>query len=108
MSISLIISNPVDNEQRQINIPVATESFFNNHWLPATRILKLTLIPMFSFGFEIGEEELPDVLAELKALKSWAAEQNQSTETHQILDRADRLLQELPKIVSSQIKVFIG
>lgn len=108
MSISMIVSNPVVEEQQQVNIPVATDKFFKDFWMPMAESLRLTYVPLFMSGIEVGKQELADVLAELRLLKEWSVQRNQTPEGKQMLERLDRLVQQLPAIVSDQTKVFIG
>jgi hypothetical protein len=108
MSVAVIIDDPVTDDQRLVSIPVASEQVFNELWIPASQELGLEFVPLFLGGVVIGKEELDDVLLELSKLKAWTMDQVQTEEINQMRSRIDRLIDELPKIVSSQTRVFIG
>jgi|SRR5882724_4554667 len=108
MSISLIIYKPKNESQRMISVPVATERFFSDYWKPNALGLGLELVPQFSSGIVVGEEELNDIRRELSILRSWAVGQNETPESVHVIDRIDRVMAALPDLVSSYTKVYIG
>lgn len=108
MSVSVIVDDPVTDEQRLVTIPVATESTFSDLWLPASQELGLLFVPLFGNGIVVGEEELDDVLSELSKLRDWTSHQAQTGEVLQMLKRVNRMIDELPEIVSPRTKVYIG
>jgi len=108
MSVSLIVNEPRNESQRTLYIPIATEKFFNDYWKPNSLQLGLQLVPEFSTGIIVGEAELSDILRELSMLRSWAIGQNEAPESVHLITRLDRLVAELPDLISSGATVYIG
>ena len=68
MSVALMIEK-IDGEELNKYIPVSIESFFLNYWLPVIKQMKLVWLPLMQPGFPITEEDLPDVLTDLRQLQ---------------------------------------
>ena len=90
-------------------VPVATQDVFKRYWLPGSEALGLQWVPLFETGIPLAQDDVPDVLRELRALDDW-------TRVHApdaaavIGARLERLIAELSGVVGSseQVKVFIG
>ena len=41
MSMSLMISNPVDESESNFNVPISTEKVFHDYWMPIIEELDL-------------------------------------------------------------------
>lgn len=109
MSISVTISNPLSKEQQVINIPVATEASFRNLWQIGSSELGLTWVSLFDAGVEISKDDVGELIAELERLSIWAKERShKQQEVVQMQDRIQRMINEIPKIVSQGNDIFIG
>lgn len=51
--------------------PVATQDVFVRRWLPGSRALGLRWVPMFETGTPVTADDIPDIVAELRALLTW-------------------------------------
>ena len=69
MSVSVIIINPENDKEKQVNVPIATELFFRNQWLPLIKQMDLKWLNCFQSGIEISYEDKDDVIKELEELK---------------------------------------
>lgn len=72
MSIAVFIVDPVDDFERSFTIPVATESFYRQYWVPAIADLDLQWLALFENGVDVEQEDIPAVLGEVSRLKEWA------------------------------------
>ena len=70
MSICLMVSNPINENEKCIYVPVSTERVFENYWLLAIEKLDLKWVRCFQCGIEIGKDELEPVKMELTELKT--------------------------------------
>jgi hypothetical protein len=109
MSISAFIPEPVNDFERQFNVPVAAESFFSECWEPAAETLGLKWVPVFSTGIDVMKEDLPAVLDELARLKQWALSQAGGERMAKLASRIELLQTELPKALQREgAVVYIG
>lgn len=109
MSISAFIPDPVNDFERQYNVPVAAEAFFAECWEPAAEQLGLQWVPLFSTGVDVMKEDLPAVLDELARLKKWALSQADGERMEKLASRIELLQTELPKALHRDgAVVYIG
>jgi hypothetical protein len=109
MSISAFIPEPVNDFERQFNVPVAAEAFFSECWEPAAEALGLQWVPIFSTGIDVMKEDLPAVLDELARLKQWALSQAGGERMEKLVSRIELLQTELPKALQRDgVVVYIG
>lgn len=109
MSISLIISNPGTDEQRLVNIPIATEDAFQKIWQTGCSELSLRYVSLFDTGVEIEQNDVGELTAELTKLHHWTEMLKPQTEQiAQMQTRLKRLINEIPEIVDEKTKVYIG
>lgn len=89
-------------------MPVATEGVFREHWLPGALALGLVWLPQFETGVNVGEDDLPAVQEELRALERWLIA-NAPGSADLVLPRIARLIDvlgSLPPLQEGQ--AFIG
>lgn len=108
MSITLTVSNPENMEQQLMTIPVATEAAFKTFWQRGSSELGLTWVPLFDVGIEVAKEDVSELIEELKKLDSWAKKSYPQQEITQMQNRLERLINEIPKIISQGKNIFIG
>lgn len=109
MSVAAFINNAINEEEETFYLPVSSERFFNSYWLPACEELNLRWIPCFSPGIDIYKEDLPEVIAEINQVKSWALDNLSGTDLEYMTKRIDLLVTQLPSIFTREgISVFIG
>ncbi|MDF2659871.1 MAG: hypothetical protein K0Q94_2662 [Paenibacillus sp.] len=109
MSISAFIPEPVNDYERQYNVPVAAEAFFAECWEPAAEALGLRWVPLFSTGIDVMKEDLPAVLDELARLKQWALSEAGEERMAKLASRIELLESELPKALQRDgAVVYIG
>ena len=110
MSIALTIEK-VEGEEVGREVPISTNATYKKYWQPVITKEGLPwLQALLSPGFDITEEELPEVLAEVRALKAalpryYALE----SEAYQHMEgRLLRLLTELGALTSKKVNLFFG
>lgn len=124
MSVALMISNPITDEEDKYYIPISTEKIFDDYWNPIIEQLDLRWAKYFQTGVEIEKQNLDEVIKELKKIENWIIknwkrkyEYNKisneiSNEIRELmLERLENLENELTKILNtsrSDIKVYIG
>jgi hypothetical protein len=72
MSVALTISRSTGSRGRD-QVPISTESIFHTYWLPAANLLALRWVPAFAGGIDIEEQDIPEVLDELRRLRAYVA-----------------------------------
>ncbi len=111
MSVGLIICNPINDEESNYNVPIATEKVFQNFWMPIIENLDLRWVRCFQSGIEIEREDLEFVLKDLKAMQKWINIYMNSERGTQMIERLEILSKELIDIFNSSrsdVKVYIG
>ena len=111
MSICVIISNPINEDEKHTYIPIATESAFENYWLPVIEKLDLKWVRCFQCGIEIERKELELVKEELTKLHNCVIEHMNNKQGEFIMDRIDNLCVEMSRIFMTgreDIKLYIG
>lgn len=111
MSVSLMISNAVNIEEENLNIPISTEKVFQDNWIPIIEKLNLKWIRCFQSGIELEKEDIEAVLKELDTMQVWVYENMNTDRGKQMIVRIDNLSKALIKIFKetrNDIKVYIG
>jgi hypothetical protein len=91
MSVAVLVKFKDESKDRAY-LPVATEGAFT-HWARAARELGLSIVASFDGnGADVRPEELPGLIAELRAIRSAFAS---SPETSGFVERADFLIASL-------------
>ncbi|WP_063870762.1 hypothetical protein [Paenibacillus sp. Root444D2] len=60
MSVLAFISTPQNEYEKSFAVPVATEEFFYDCWIPAINALNLQWVNLFPSGIEITKEDLDE------------------------------------------------
>lgn len=109
MSVALIISPKAGVaivEGSSKTIPIATQEIFNAYWKQGGQVLGLRWVPMFETGIPVQEDDIPDVVFELKRLAEWA---RRSAVPDSVVARIDVLIAALVKVQGSpDVDVFVG
>ncbi|MGM0713279.1 hypothetical protein [Brevibacillus parabrevis] len=109
MAISALILDPQNDYERNFFIPVATESFFKECWLPAIESLGLQWTDLFPTGVDVEEEDVPHIIEELILIKEWAAKNLNEEQKDKIFERIEGLQNKLPQAFQrKEAVVFIG
>jgi len=109
MAISALILGPQNDYEKNFFIPVATESFFKECWLPAIESLGLQWTDLFRTGVDVEEEDVPQIIAELIRIKEWAAKNLNEEQKVKIFERIAGLQDKLPLAFQRKdAVVFIG
>ena len=109
MSVAVYINDPINEEESNLYIPIASENFFLSCWKPACQALDLKWIPLFNIGIDVTQEHLPEIISELKKLKDWSEQNLDSEEYGQIGERIELLIGKFPSIFKrNDVSLFIG
>ncbi|MEK3964572.1 MULTISPECIES: hypothetical protein [Paenibacillus] len=109
MAISVMILDPQNDFEKHFFLPVATESFFKECWIPAIQSLGLRWVDLFSTGVDVEEEDLPSILAELDQLKEWADQNLEEEQKTKLFERVEGIKEKLPNAFQRKdAVVFIG
>lgn len=111
MSVSLMISNPINDREKYFNLPISTEGVFQDHWMPIITELDLEWIRCFQSGIELDKEDIELVLAELEKMHNWIVTYKDNERGEQMLERLKSLNETLIEILNTSrkdIKVYIG
>ena len=111
MSVAMMISNPVNDEEKIFYIPISTEKVFHDYWMPIIEELDLKRAKYFQIGIEIEKKDLKSVLKELAEIQAWIVKYMNSERGEDMIERLENLTKGLMKILNSSrsdIKVYIG
>ncbi|PYE51796.1 hypothetical protein HUB98_07140 [Paenibacillus barcinonensis] len=109
MTISALILDPQNDYEKSFFIPVATESFFKECWLPAIESLELQWTDLFTTGVDVEEEDVPHIIEELVLIKEWAAKFLNEEQKEKMFERIKGLQDKLPLAFQRKdVVVFIG
>jgi hypothetical protein len=115
MTVSLLIEDAsIENENERFDrskcIPVATSDYFRGYWMPGAKALELRYVPQFyDPGIPLSQEDLPDVLLELAALKTWMSKNFPNGQDAGTLQRIDTVTDALRRCVGcDNLKICIG
>lgn len=109
MSVLAFILEPTDEFEKEFSIPVASESFFNECWVPAIKALQLKWVEHFSRGIDIKKEDLDEVINELLQIREWSLDNVFEAKQEHFLYRIDLLITKLPSAYRrDNVVVFIG
>ncbi|MGE6261164.1 hypothetical protein ACQKCU_25380 [Heyndrickxia sporothermodurans] len=109
MTIGVFILNPQNEFEKSFYIPVATESFFNECWLPAIESLGLQWSELFSIGVDVEKENVADIIEELIQIKKWARKNIHEEHQINLFERIKILQDKLPQAFRRKdAVVFIG
>ena len=111
MSVALMISNPVNEQERVFYVPIAAERAFEKYWMPVIGELGLKRAGWFQCGIEIEKEDIKFVLEELAQIQNWIVKYADSERKEQMMGRLENLCKELADILGGardDIKVYIG
>ncbi|MNJ40705.1 hypothetical protein D3C77_356050 [compost metagenome] len=109
MAISALILDPQNDYEKNFFIPVATESFFKECWLPAIESLGLQWTELFITGVDVEEEDVPHIIKELVLIKEWAAKNLNEEQKDRVFERIAGLQDKLPLAFQRKnAVVFIG
>lgn len=109
MSVLAFIFTPQNEYEKAFAVPVATEKFFYDCWIPAINTLNLQWAKHFSYGIEITKGDLDEVINELMKVKEWACHSLFEGNQAHILERIELLLRKLPEAFRREDAVlYIG
>ncbi|MCU6792106.1 hypothetical protein OB236_08200 [Paenibacillus sp. WQ 127069] len=109
MSVLAFILEPVNDYEKKFAIPLATEIFFIDYWIPAISELELKWSAHFSTGIDITCDDLPQVISELRLIKEWGIQHLAEDNRKHMTDRIELLIRKLPEAFQREgTVVFIG
>lgn len=108
MSVSLLVTTRKSGSESDYMIPIATQEIFRLWWKTAAESLGLYWVPLFESGTTVPRGNLPEVINELERLRQQCLSNEDLRNI--ILDRIDRVIDELKRINSSNdhVEIFIG
>jgi hypothetical protein len=110
MSIALTIEK-VEGEEISREVPISTNATYIAYWEPVVTQEGLSwLQALLSPGFDITEEDLPEVLAEVRQLKEAVPRYyTPESEAYQHMqERLARLIVELEALEGKRVALFFG
>jgi hypothetical protein len=110
MTVAAYVYNAINDKEKNIYVPVSTESFFVDHWLPVVSEFSLELVPLFSNGLDVDISIWPDLKKELEQVIFWciSGKGNKKYSEH-LHERVDLLIQCLNDVFEREDAiVFIG
>lgn len=110
MSIALLIEK-VEGEEIGREVPISTNATYLTYWeLVITKEDLSWLQALLSPGFDITQEDLPAVLAEIRALKAAVARYYApESEAYQHMEeRLTQLTKELEALSGKRVNLFFG
>ena len=105
MTVAVLIERPDGTSD---GIPVATEAAFEALWKPGIEALGLRWLPHFQTGLPLDPDDWPEISDELEKLRQWAAASLAEEEAAYVIRRIERLLLELPALISAGAAIWIG
>ncbi len=110
MSIALTIEK-VEGEEIGREVPISSNATYITYWEPVITKEGLPWLQvLLSPGFDITEEYLPEVLAEVRALKAAVARYYapDSTAYQHMEEHLTRLVAELEALEGKKVALFFG
>lgn len=110
MSIALTIEK-VDGKEIKREIPISTNATYIDYWEPVIAKEDFPwLQALLSPGFDVTEEELPEVLSEVRRLKAIVPRYYppESVGYQHMEERLTRLIAELEVLASKKVELFFG
>ena len=99
MSVSVIIINPENDKEKCVNIPVASEFFFQDQWLPLIKQMDFKWLNCFQSGIVISYEDKDGVIKELEKLKIYLLNKRiRDEDSLFMIKRIDNLIIEIKEI----------
>lgn len=102
MSVALMIEN-INGLEVNHYLPVSNQQFFVEYWVPLCKKHQLFLVPLFESGLSLTDEDLPDLLRELKTLQS-----QPEYDDEYFQKRINLLINELENLSGKNVSFFIG
>lgn len=109
MSVAAFVISPKElNDDGGMYTPVATEKCFYDDWFPIIEKLELKWLTHISFGLDVTNENLQEVLNELNVLTTWIQKPENVYYTW-MLERINNLNKMLNKAFEHKnVEIFIG
>lgn len=111
MSVSLMISNPINDKEKNFYLPISTERVFQDHWMPIITELDLEWVGFFQSGIELEKEDIGLVLKELEKMQNWIITYKDNEQEEQMIERLKSLNEILIEFLNNSrkdIKIYIG
>lgn len=111
MSVSLMISNPINENEEYFHLPISTERVFEDHWMPIITELDLKWVRCFQGGIELEKEDIEEVLKELKKMQNWIITYRNNDRGKHMLERLENLNEALFYFLNNSrddLKIYIG
>ena len=111
MSVSLMISNPINENEEYFHLPISTERVFEDHWMPIITELDLKWVRCFQGGIELEKDDIEEVLKELKKMQNWIITYRNNDRGKHMLERLENLNETLFFLLTNSrddLKIYIG
>ncbi|WP_434384337.1 hypothetical protein [Melittangium boletus] len=105
MSVAILIEFK-ESTREGLYLPLSTQGAYSGEWVPASKALGLSWLPLFLTGTSVDVEDLPAVVAELRLLRSALVGVPSRAST---VERLDFVLERLGAVEPDEIdRIFIG
>lgn len=111
MSVCLMISNPISENEEYFHLPISTERVFKDHWLPIIAELDLKWVRCFQCGIELNKEDIEEVLREIDKMQNWITVYKNNDRGKHMLERLKNLNETLLYFLNDSrddLKIYIG
>ena len=111
MSVSLMISNPINENEEYFHLPISTERIFEDHWMPIITELDLKWARCFQGGIELDKEDIKEVLKELDKMQKWITIYKNNDRGKHMLERLKNVNVALLDFINNSrgdLKIYIG
>jgi len=91
MSVALLIKH---RDRDTVLVPIATEATYRSVWQAGATALELDWVEAMQSGIKIRQDDLPEILFELRMLRAWFEASSYSSQS----ERLDRVVDALKAV----------
>ena len=109
MSVSLMFEQ-VNGQESDRLVPVSTEKIFYDYWYPVIEQGRYEWLPMMAGGFTVTEENVAEVLTELRQLQAAVLRRYapEHAQYEYVTRRLALLIEALESLAGQSFEVFLG
>ena len=102
MSVALTIDDPVNEEEKNYYLPIATERVYKEVWRSAARAFNLSLVDEISVCLDIDEDNVSGFVDELREVVRWSVDNCSKDQSESIKERVAFLIAEITRLMESR------